>query len=615
MRIATLSLLCLLCLPAIAAEKQLLWGDTHLHTAYSSDAYITGNFDADPDTAYRYARGLPVLHPYHRGRVQIKTPLDFLVVSDHAELMGVIREIHREGVNTDGLDLWASIKARFAGWVLNRALDNGTARELFRQVLPRPDDPREAAAKADIGGNAQLLPPMRDAQIDAWRHITNSADEYNDPGNFSALIGWEWSSIPGGANLHRVVITDGNAEQSQRFQPFSLIDSAYPEDLWHWLRLTSAMTGANFVAIPHNSNISKGRMFNDRRLRGTPFDADYIALRMQWEPLVEITQIKGDSETHSDLSPTDDFADFAQFPYYLQSGYSPYQAAPGDYVRSALKRGLSLEREFGQNPYQFGVIGSTDAHTALAGAEEDNFWGKLAFDSIPENKTSRWGEARSPRGWTMSAAGLAAVWAEKNTREAILAAMRRREVYATSGPRIRLQFYAGAGLAAVNLASANLYRKATARGVPMGGELKGLSASPTFLVLADKDPATANLDRIQIVKGWLDAAGEQHERLFNVAWSDNRALRADGSLPLVGNTVDTRSGRYQNSIGAAQLTAAWRDPDFVAGQSAFYYVRALQIPTPRHSLLDAIALGLEHAEDYPDTIQERAYSSPIWLSP
>ncbi|MDX1734169.1 MAG: DUF3604 domain-containing protein [Halioglobus sp.] len=617
MRILISSLLAAASLAATAADKQLLWGDTHLHTSYSFDAYTNNNFTADPHTAYNYAKGQPVIHPFNRTRVQIGTPLDFLVVSDHAEFLGIIREIHSgEGVDTEELGPIDSFIAWTSAWYLNYRLDEGTALELFRDVLPPPQGVRESAATLALGSSASVFPDMMDVQVDTWRSLTNIADEHNAPGEFTAFIGWEWSSIPGGANLHRVVMTDGDAKQAQQFQPMSLLVSQYPEDLWAWLEETAPAVGANFIAIPHNSNLSKGYMFDDTRLRGTPFDADYIALRMKWEPIAEITQIKGDSETHQALSPDDEFADFEEFPYYLQNTYSEYVVQPGDFIRSALKRGLSMEREFGRNPYQFGVIGSTDAHTGLATAEEDNFWGKMATDSIPENKNTQWEDGEpAPNGWAFSASGLAAVWAEENTRQSILAAMQRRETYATSGPRIALQFFAGPGLDQLDLADGELYRKATARGVPMGGELQATDTSPVFLVLASKDPLDANLDRIQIVKGWLDDNGEQQEKVFDVAWSGERAPGADGRLPPVGDSVDRATGKAANTIGAVQLSAAWRDPQYRPGQSAFYYVRVLQIPTARHSYLDALAMGQEKAGEHPDVIQERAYSSPIWIRP
>ncbi|MCZ6828066.1 MAG: DUF3604 domain-containing protein, partial [Gammaproteobacteria bacterium] len=503
---------------ANGTEKQLLWGDTHLHTTYSSDAYTNNNLTAMPETAYRYARGIPVVHPYHKARVQIGTPLDFLVVSDHAEFLGEIRNIHRNGVDTSGLGIIDSIKARVAEYVLSRAIDSGEGRSLFVAVLPDPDlTPLEDAEASSIeNSDLSLLPMPKQVEIDTWKSITDTADTYNEPGVFTALIGWEWSSIPGGANLHRVIITDSNAATAQQYDPYGLDDSPFPEDLWSWLEETSAATGADFVAIPHNSNISKGYMFSTKSLRGAEMTAAYAAKRMHWERVAEITQIKGDSETHSRFSPADEFADFENYPYYIQRKWTEYQPQPGDFVRQALKLGLQLEQQLGLNPYQFGVIGSTDSHTSLSSAEEDNFHGKLATDSIPANKQRKFSkDGPGSSGWAMSASGLAAVWATENSREAILAALRRREVYATTGPRISVQFYGGYGFTAQDLEAADLYSHATSAGVAMGGELPQNDFAPTFLVVAAMDPVGANLDRIQIVKGWLDADGEQQERVFD----------------------------------------------------------------------------------------------------
>jgi hypothetical protein len=606
---------------ANASDRQLLWGDTHLHTTYSSDAYTNNNLTADPDTAFRYAKGYPVVHPYHQARVQIETPLDFLVVSNHAEFLGVIRNIHLEGVNTDDLGLWDTIKAKVAGYILTRAIDSGEGRELFVSILLDPTiTPEDDAAASSIeNSDLNLLPMPKQVEIDTWRTITDIAEKHNQPGEFTALIGWEWSSIPAGANLHRIIITDSDAATAQQYDPFGLDDSPYPEDLWKWLDKTSVDTGAGFTAIPHNSNISKGYMFDETSLRGKEIDIDYATLRAKWEKVAEITQIKGDSETHSAISPDDEFADFENYPYYIQRDYTEYTPKPGDFVRGALKRGMEIEERIGLNPYELGVIGSTDSHTSLPSAEEDNFHGKLATDSIPANKDRRWnGDKPGPSGWAMSASGLAAVWSTDNSRSAILEALKRREVYATTGPRIGVQFYGGADFSEEDLVNADLYEHATSKGVPMGGEMNQ-AAAPTFLVMAEKDPVGANIDRIQIVKGWIDADGKAQEKVYNVAWSGQesgeRALNADGSLPAVGNTVDLKNGKVENSIGAAQLSAAWTDPDFEASSQAFYYVRVLQIPTARHSLLDALALGMEHANTHPDTIQERAYTSSIWHKP
>ncbi|MGI9287218.1 MAG: DUF3604 domain-containing protein [Pseudomonadales bacterium] len=598
-----------------AQERQLLWGDTHLHTTYSSDAYTNDNLLAGPDVAYRYARGMPVEHPYHKARVQIETPLDFLVVSDHAEYLGQIRNLHRNGVDTSDLGLIDTVKAWVAEYVLGGAIDGGEGRSLFVSILPDPDlTPLQDAENSSLeSSNLSLIPMPKQVEVDTWRIITDTADAYNEPGVFTALIGWEWSSIPGGANLHRVVVSDSDAAIAQKYDPFGLDDSPFPEDLWAWLEKTSAATGADFAAIPHNSNISKGYMFSDQSLRGERMTADYATLRAKWERVAEITQIKGDSETHSSLSPEDEFADFENYPFYIQRKFTEYQPQRGDFIRSALKLGLELEQQLGVNPYNFGVIGSTDSHTSLSSAEEGNFHGKLATDSVPANKQNQFSEDdRGSSGWAMSASGLAAVWAQENTRASILVALKRREVYATTGPRISVQFYGGADFTEVDLEAADLYSYATKRGVPMGGELARNDNAPTFIVTAAKDPVGANLDRIQIVKGWLDAKGKSQERVFNVAWSDDRLLADDGSLPAVGNTVNLKTGKVANSIGATQLAGVWQDPQFNPDRPAFYYARVLQIPSARHSLLDAIALGMEHAADNPDTIQERAYTSSIW---
>ncbi len=600
-----------------AEDRQLLWGDTHLHTTYSSDAFANNNLTATPDMAYRFAKGAPVVHGWDGRRVQLETPLDFLVVSDHAELMGVIRSVYYDGVTRDDLSLIDSVKAWIATAILRDAVDQQTARNLFLGVLPEPTDDFAAAARdwdADVG----WIPDLPAVEADAWKAITDAADAHNAPGDFTALIGWEYSAIPGGANLHRVVIGDIDAQTAQTFVPYGLDNSSFPEDLWEWLESTAKSTGGTFLAIPHNSNISKGIMFDLTSLRGDKMDTRYAELRRYWEPVVEITQIKGDSETHSSLSPEDEFADFENYPFYIQKWWTEYQPQPGDFVRSALRRGLTLEADVGINPYQFGVIGSTDGHTALPSAEEANFQGKFVTDSIPSKKSSGWGdEPQRPFGWAMSASGLAAVWAEDNTREGIVAAMRRREVYATTGPRIGVRVYGGWNLRAESLEEADFPANVLEQAVPMGGELMTAAegATPTLLIEALADPASGALDRIQVIKGWTESGGGTQEQVYNVAWAGEGRLQTDGSLLPVENTVDLATGVVDNSVGAGRLTAAWSDPNFDPDQSAFYYVRVLQIPTARHSLLDKLALGGEVDTQRPDTLQERAYTSSIWYRP
>ncbi|MDE0886644.1 MAG: DUF3604 domain-containing protein [Myxococcota bacterium] len=614
-----LSIVCLAqAFPSGAEDsKQLLWGDTHLHSSNSFDAYLNRNMSADPATAYRYAKGLPVVHAYHRGRIQIETPLDFLVVSDHAEYLGVMRHIIERGIPSDDLGLVDRLTALYIEWWITGVVEDDEGQSAFASFLPNTKSVEAAAAapQKSIIPNSDLI------ERTVWQEAIQIADEFNEPGKFTALIGWEWSSIPSGANLHRVVFTSSGADVASKFQPFSSSQSMYPEDLWNWLDETSKATGAEFVAIPHNSNISKGYMFDTKTLRGAPYTEAMARKRARWEPVVEATQIKGDSETLALFSPEDPFADFETYPHYIEQSPGAYDPKPGDYVRPALLRGLAIEEKIGFNPYRFGLIGSTDSHTGMASAEEPNFWGKFPRDGIPENKARRWRMsegASGPSGWSMSASGLAAVWAEENTRQAILEAFRRREVYATTGPRIGARVFGGWDFGEVEAASPNIAKVGYAQGVPMGGELaRGPEGgAPTFLVQVMKDPKGANLDRVQVVKGWIDAADKTHERVYNVAWSGSRRLDSGGRLAPVGNTVDPTTGRYTDTIGSAQFAVAWTDPEFDAEQPAFYYVRALQIPTPRHALYDALALNLDpETLEGPWWIQERAYTSPIWYRP
>jgi len=611
-----LTLVSVLALATVAAAEpsMLLWGDTHLHTSNSFDAYLNRNMTADPETAYRYAKGLPIIHPYHRARVQIETPLDFLVVADHAEYLGVIRYIVERGIPRDELGLVDSVRAWLGEYWLRGVIEDDEGMSAFTSVLPEPAPVEEAATRPP----RQAIPNAALMVRSVWQEAIKLADAHNEPGRFTTLIGWEWSSIPGGANLHRVVFTSADASIASKFQPWASTDSMYPEDLWEWLEETSSRTGAEFVAIPHNSNISKGYMFAETTLRGAPYTAELAKTRRRWEPVAEVTQIKGDSETHPDFSPNDPFADFETYPHYIQQSPPPYEAKRGDYLRSALLRGLEIEGRVGVNPYRLGLIGSTDSHTGVASAEEPNFWGKLARDSIPENKAASRRGSGGPTGWSMSASGLAAVWAEDNSREAILEAFRRREVYATTGPRIGVRVFGGWDFEPSDLELRPLAETGYERGVPMGGELPPAPAgtTPSFIMRAIKDPKGAHLDRLQIVKGWIDAAGQTRERIFDVAWSEKRSFDATGQLAPVGNTVDPTTGTYTNDIGSAQLSAVWKDPEFDATHPAFYYVRVLEIPTPRHSVFDALALGLDaKGIQGPWWIQERAYTSPIWYGP
>ncbi|MFT5610831.1 MAG: hypothetical protein ACI9LU_001329 [Polaribacter sp.] len=607
------------------STTELLWGDTHLHTSYSFDAFLNQNKSADPDTAYRWAKGLPVIHPYNRSRIQINTPLDFLVVSDHAELMGVIRAIENDIDENESIDFFNAIKRRINAYFLLDAIENEKGRDVFTTILPKvPEDPNvvdPVSDPANVLALAAFGNTLKTEQT-AWHEIVDAAERHNAPGKFTSLVGWEWSSIPTGANLHRVVISPDGADKAKQYLPFGSDQSQYPEDLWDWLEQTSQDTGSRFIAIPHNSNISKGYMFAETTLKGMPITAEYARRRIAWEPIAEITQIKGDSETHPNFSPDDEFADFETYQHYIQQTWQEYQPSKADYVRPALLTGLSIEQRVGVNPYKFGFIGSTDAHTGMASAEETNFWGKMAKDSTPETKQSMPVGDRedAANGWDMAAQGLAAVWAKENTREAIFAAFKRKETYATTGPRIAIRVFAGWNFSAQDAQVRDISAPGYAKGVPMGGDLSNSENSQTamqLLIRATKDPLGGNLDRLQVVKGWVSGDSQTHEKVFNVAWSDpeHRQLDAAGNLPLVGSTVDESIPSYDNSIGSPEFSELWTDPEFDPAQRAFYYVRVLQIPTPRHSLYDAVALQLESAQDKPNTIQERAYTSPIWYTP
>ena len=589
--------------PMVKAEAlpttQLLWGDTHLHTNFSADAYVGGNATADPETAYRWAKGYPVVHPYNRTRVRIGRPLDFLAVTDHAEYAGLALRLFQGDPAVAG----TASGARF-----QRMIEAGQGNEVFRELVATVNLNRPVV-------ELNTLPIRRSV----WDELIDAAERHNQPGIFTALIGWEWSSLPNGANLHRVVLTPQGKDVASRFVPFSAFDSDRPEDLWDWLESTSQRTGAEFVAIPHNSNISDGLMFMHNDSDGRPITAEYARTRMRWEPVVEVTQIKGDSETHPALSPDDEFAEFETYDHLIKmvdvdDGVPPDMKA--DYARSGLKRGLRIGQRTKVNPYQFGMIGSTDSHTSLSSAEEDNFWGKMGFDSTPENKDAPW--VAGSTGWDMSASGMAAVWATENTRKAIIEAIQRREVYATSGPRISLRLFAGWGFNAADADAQDLAEVGYRGGVPMGGEISDPPTpdhGPTLLIRAVKDPDDANLDRVQVVKGWITREGEAAERVFDVAWSDHRELGPNGELPRLRSTVDLTRATYNNSVGASQLAVTWQDPDFDPARRAFYYVRVLQIETPRNSLYDSIALGRPPIPGHATTIQERAYSSPIWYAP
>ncbi len=476
-----------------------------------------------------------------------------------------------------------------------------------------------------VASLSQKDPPIASDKLvrSAWHAYTKLADRYNEPGRFTALIGYEWTAI-GGFNLHRNVIFRGDSSVANRTVPFSQFDSQNPEDLWRHLAVVEQKTGAELLAIPHNGNLSNGRMFNVESFDGKPLSRDLATLRARFEKIVEVTQIKGDSETHPMLSPNDEFADYETWDRSNLDGTEAKK--PGmlqsEYAREALKTGLKLEKKLGVNPFKFGMIGSTDSHTALAAVEEENFFGK---HSGVEPEPHRWEhvviEAPDPEytvmGWQQAASGYAAVWAAENTREAIFDAMKRKETYATTGSRMTVRFFGGWDFTEQDTLSRLPADAGYARGVPMGGDLNSApkGQSPTFLVAARKDPYSGNLDRIQIVKGWMDAKGKTHEKIYDVVWSGDRKPGTDGKVPPVGNTVDVENATWTNTIGASELINVWVDPDFDADVPAFYYARVIEIPTPRWTAYEAMRFDVEMSDNVPMTTQERAYTSPIWYSP
>ena len=577
------------------------WGDTHVHTAISGDAFLAGT-RLGLDDAYRFARGEEVTTTSGQ-RARLRRALDFIVLADHGNNAGAAY----------ARDAWARDPA-FRETELGRLWA-----EAFAELDADPEIDDEALR------TGSLLPTHRPNQVavrhegfrkSVWRMITSAADRYNDPGRFTAFIGYEWTPLLGA--VHRVVLFEDDAERANRIVPLTSNDTVHAEVLWDYLARYEERTGGAVITIPHNSNLTFGLMFSLADSWGRPMTPDGMRTRAHFEPVVEVTQYKGDSETHPLLSPDDDYADFETWNGW--GGRKPVPDKPPwqvthEYARSALKLGLGQLARGGVDPFRFGMIGSTDSHTGLSTAAEDNFWGQSGgSEPNPERLSSE----RTAHGWQASAAGLAAVWARENTRTAIFGALRRKEVYATTGPRIVLRFFGGWSFEASDAVGSNVATVGYGRGVPMGAELGAApeSGAPTFLVRAIKDPDGANLDRVQIVKGWRTADGALHERVHDVAWSGARVRGKDGRVPDVGSSVDVARAQYSNTLGAAELSTVWTDPGFRADEHAFYYVRVLQIPTPRWTAYDAARFGIESVPEHiPTVTRDRAYSSPIWYTP
>jgi hypothetical protein len=584
------------------APDRLLWGDTHLHTAMSMDAGAFGN-RLGIDEAYRFARGEELVSSTGMP-VRLSRALDFLVVADHSDNMGFFPDLFAGEpnilANPKGKEWYDRIQA---GGGVQVALE---LIGLFSQGR-FPD--------------GLMYTPDSAPYKSAWQKTIDTAETYNDPGNFTAFIGFEWTSLIQGNNMHRVVIYRDGADKASQMVAYTTqppLGSPNPRDLWKWLTAYEQKTGGDVLAIAHNGNLSNGIMFPlDAQWDGTVLDESYVTQRRKWEPLYETTQIKGDGEAHPFLSPNYENWDIGNLDV---SKAKTDAMLAGEYAREALKRGLAIEERLGTNPYKFGQIGSTDSHTSLATAQEDNFFGKHSgAEPAPDRMTHPFMETEKGTimGWQQVASGLAAVWSTENTREAIFDAMERRESYATTGSRMLVRFFGGWGFTAQDLDSRTPALAGYKKGVPMGGDLppRQDAAAPRFMVYALRDPIGANLDRIQIVKGWLDAGGATHEKVYDVVWSGDRKPGRDGKLPPVGNTVDGARASYSNTIGSSELGIVWTDPDFDPSRKAFYYARVIEIPTPRWSTYDAFRFGVPIPEGAPVSTQERAYTAPIWYTP
>ena len=582
------------------------FGDTHLHTSLSMDAGAFGNrLGLDP--AYKFARGEQVTST-NAGPVRLSRPLDFLVVADHSDNMGFFPDLFAGKAfileDPTGKKWYDMIKA-------GKGVD--VAIELIG-LFSQGKFPKALSYKPDSA-------PYRAA----WDETVAAAERYSQPGVFTAFIGYEWTSLINGNNMHRVVIYRDNGDKGGQMVPYTTVapqGSTNPRDLWKWLAEYEKKTGGNVLAIAHNGNLSNGIMFPiTEQYDGKKLDVEYVTQRANWEPLYEATQIKGDGETHPFLSPNDEFADYENWDIgNLDVSEAKTDAMlSGEYAREALKRGLELEAKLGTNPYKFGMIGSTDSHTSLATTEEDNFFGKHAgAEPSPQRMMHPFiaTEEGAIMGWQMVASGLAAVWAKENTREALFDAMERKEVYATTGSRPMVRFFGGWDFTEDDLNNREPAFAGYEKGVPMGGDMPPITAGkvPSFMVYALRDPIGGNLDRIQIIKGWYDGK-QQHEKVYDVAWSGDRKPGADGEVPPVGNTVNVKDASWTNTIGASELGTVWSDPDFDPKQRAFYYARVLQIPTPRWSTYDAFRFGVDIPAGAPTSTQDRAYTSPIWYTP
>lgn len=590
------------------SENSLFWGDTHLHTSNSPDAYAFGNRLGFED-AYRFAKGEVV--EVDGVKAQLETPLDFLVIADHAEGFGLVTELK----NGNPALLTDSLLRRW-----HRML-NGTKEEgaILAKEMPEALD---QGTLPPIVKDPKVMGPIMKS---IWNNYLGIADRYNEAGKFTALAGFEWSAMPNGNNIHRIVVFRDDKDKTSQILPFSALQSVKAEDLWAYLKRYEEKTGGKVLAIPHNANMSNGRMFALTNTKGEEMTKDYASQRATWEPLTEVTQTKGQSESHPTLSPNDEFA--AQNIFTWDKGNMTWaeMKKPSmlefEYARGALKNGLLMKEKLGINPFKFGLIGSTDNHTSLSSADDNNFYGSSPPQVADHNRVNQnyWKLENRPEvkrlGWEYCASGYAAVWAKSNSRKDIWDAMKRKEVYGTTGSRMQVRFFGGWDFNKKDIQKANYVSLGYQKGVPMGGDMVSNKnkKAPTFMVHAAKDPKGANLDRVQIIKGWTKG-GKTFEKIYDVAWSGKRKLDKKGNLPSVGSTIDLKTATYKNTIGATELATVWTDPEFDPSVEAFYYVRVLEIPTPHWSIYDAVRYGVTHPKEAPSVNIEKAYSSPIWYS-
>ena len=593
-----------------AYPTNVYFGDTHVHTGLSADAG-GGGTTLMPRDSYRFARGEQVVS--NSGQpVKLAQPLDFYMITDHSDGMGLITDIKNAAPSVMADPLGRDMHDRFAQGGQEALLASQELVSIFAQgQLP----------------DALNYQPGNPAYKRVWDDIVAAAEEFNDPGVFTTFIAYEWTSLVKGNNLHRNVIFRDGAERAGQLVPYSTtppMGSPDPKDLWAWMENYEEVTGGDVLAIPHNGNLSNGMMFalRDDFNGGAPYDVAYAEARQNWEPLYETTQPKGDGEAHPALSRTDEFADFETWDWGNLDLTAAKEAdmLPGEYARSGLQRGLQLKSELGVNPFKFGLVGASDTHTGLTTPNEANFFGKYAVYEPSPDRATHVAKKNDSLGleyfsWQYVTPGLTAVWATSNTRGALFDAMERREVYATTGTRIRLRMFGGWNFDENDLLGRDLGRVGYRKGVPMGADLPEGEGAPSFLVFALRDPMGANLDRIQIVKGWIDAEGTPREKIYDIAWSGERQIDENGKLPSVGSTVNLSVPSWTNTIGAPELGTVWQDPEFDPSVEAFYYVRVLEIPTPRWTAYDAVKFNLELPDHIPLTSQQRAYSSPIWYTP